>query len=141
MWRSVIQVDRYAYVHMYVYESDTGKEDLLSELKSVCQLYKQMLQDAVISEIHKIFDVLHFLEILEMSRIFQTFIEAYNNVFPASIASAERRFSRQIKRYTRSTMDEIRLSDLSVINIEREFSENFDFNSVFFTFAKMKQLA
>ena len=86
---------------MPMYESDTGKEDLLSELKSVCQLYKQMLQDAVISEIRKIFDVLHFLEILEMSWIFQTFIETYNNVFPASIASAERSFSRQIKRYTR----------------------------------------
>ena len=66
---------------MPMYESDTGKEDLLSELKSLCQLYKQMLQDAVISEIHKIFDVLHFLEILEMSGIFQTFIEAYITFF------------------------------------------------------------
>jgi|SRR6218665_100851 len=98
-----------------------------------------MLQDAVISEIHKIFDVLHFLEIHEMSGIFQTFIETYYNVFPASSASAERSFSRQIKRYTAgSTMDEIRLSDLSVLNIERKFSKNFDFNSVFFTFAKVK---
>src|SRR6218665_2428075 len=103
------------------------------------------MQDAVISEIHKIFDVLHFLEILEMSGIFQT-LSLYRglyNVFPASSASAssasaERSFSRQIKRYTRSTMDEIRLSDLSVLNIERAFYENFDFNSVFFTFAKMK---
>ena len=40
-----------------------------------------MLQDAVISEIHKIFDVLHFLEMLEMSGIFQTFIEAYITFF------------------------------------------------------------
>ena len=61
-----------------MYESDTEKEDLLSEFKSFCQLYKQMLQDDVISEVHKIRDVLHFLEIREMSRIFQswpTFIE------------------------------------------------------------------
>ena len=28
-----------------MYESDTEKEDLLSELKSFCQLYKQMLED------------------------------------------------------------------------------------------------
>src|SRR6218665_633218 len=101
------------------------------------------MQDAVISEIHEIFDVLHFLEILEMSGIFQTLYRGLYNVFPASSASAssasaERSFSRQIKRCTRSTMDEIRLSDLSVLNIERAFYENFDFNSVFFTFAKMK---
>jgi len=30
----------------------------------------QMLQDAVISELHKICDVLHFLEIHEMNEIF-----------------------------------------------------------------------
>src|SRR6218665_3334162 len=28
-----------------MYESDTEKEDILSKLKSFCQLYKQMLQD------------------------------------------------------------------------------------------------
>ena len=68
-----------------------------------------------------------------------TFIEYYN-VLPVSSASAERSFSRlkQTKNYTRSTMDEIRLSDLSVLNIEKEFSENFDFNSVVDTFAKTK---
>ena len=54
------------------------------------------------------------------------------NVLPVSSVSAERSFSRlkQIKSYTRSTMDEIRLSDLSVLNIGKEFSENFDLNSV-----------
>jgi len=35
-------------------------------------------------------------------------------------------------------MDEIRLSDLSVLNIEEEFSENVHFNSVVNTFAKIK---
>jgi len=35
-------------------------------------------------------------------------------------------------------MDEIRLSDLSVLNIEKNFYENLDFNSVVDTFAKMK---
>jgi len=36
-----------------MYESETEKEDLLSQCKSLRQLYKQMLQDAIISEIHK----------------------------------------------------------------------------------------
>ena len=59
---------------------------------------------------------------------------------PVSSASAERSFSKlkQIKSYTRSTMDEIRLSDLSVLNIEKEFSENLGFNSLVDTFPKMK---
>jgi len=35
-------------------------------------------------------------------------------------------------------MDAIRLSDLSVLNIENEFSENLDFNNVVDTFAKVK---
>ena len=52
-------------------ESDIGKEDLLSELKSLCQLYKQMLQDAVISEIHKISDVLHLLALLKCAEFFK----------------------------------------------------------------------
>ena len=50
------------------------KGDLLSEFKSFCQLYKQLLQDAVISEVHKMCDVLHFLEIRETSRGFQTWL-------------------------------------------------------------------
>ena len=46
----------------------------------------------------------------------------------SSSTSAERSFSRlkQRKSYTRSTMDETRLLDLSVLNIEKEFSENLD---------------
>ena len=62
------------------------------------------------------------------------------NVLPVGSASAERSFSRlkQIKSYTRSTMDEIRLSDLSVLNVEKELSEKLDFNSVVDTSAKMK---
>lgn len=98
-----------------MYESDIEKEDLLSEYKSFCQLYKQMLNDAVITEVHKICDVLHFLEIREMSRIFSNLANLYRiySVLPVSSASAERSFSRLklIKSYTRSTRDEIRLSN------------------------------
>jgi len=89
---------------------------------------------SLISEVHKICDVLHFLEICEMSGNFSNLANLYRicNVLPVSGASAERSFGRlkQIKSYTRSTTDEIRLSDLSVLNIEKEFSENFDLNSV-----------
>ena len=45
--------------------------------KSFVQLYQQMLQDAVISEVHKICDGLHFLEIRDMSGIFSNLANLY----------------------------------------------------------------
>lgn len=62
-----------------MHESDTENlEDLILEFKSFCQLYKEMLKDAVISEVHKICDVLHFIEICEMRRIFIMYANLYN---------------------------------------------------------------
>src|SRR6218665_1653329 len=90
----------------------------------------------------KLCDVLHFLEIREMSGNFSNLTNVYRiyNVLPVSSASAGRSFGRfsEIKSYTRSTTDEIRLSQLSVLNIEKKFSENICFNSVVDTFARMK---
>ena len=60
-----------------MYESDTEKEDLLSEFKSVCRMYKQMLQNAVMSEDHKVSDVLRFFEIHGMSRILSNLASLY----------------------------------------------------------------
>ena len=93
-----------------MYESDTEKEDLLSEFKCFCQWYKHMLQDAVISEVHKICDVLYFLQFREMSENFSNLANLYRilcDVFPVSSASFERCFSRikQIQGYTRSKMN------------------------------------
>ena len=88
-----------------------------------------MLKDTVFSEVHKICDVLNFLEIREMIGIFSNLANLYRySVLPVSSASAEWSFSRlkRIKSDTSSAMDEIRLSDLSVLNIEKEFSENLD---------------
>ena len=74
--------------------------------------------------------MLHFLEIREMSGDFSNLANLYSihNVLPVSSASAERSVSRleQIKSYTRST------TDLSVLNIEKEFTKNLDFNSLDF---------
>ena len=86
-----------------------------------------MLQDAVISEVHKICDVLHILEIREMSRMFSNLANLYRirlyNVLPVNRASAEQRYIKlkQIESYTCSKMDDIRLSNLSGLNIEKEF--------------------
>ena len=54
------------------------REDLPSEFKSVChELQKPMLKNAVISEVHKICDVLHFLEACEMRVIFSNLANLY----------------------------------------------------------------
>ena len=77
-----------------MYESDTEKEDLLasSNLFVSCTS-RMMLQDAVISEVHKICDVLHLPNRNERDLFsnLANFIE-YNNVLPVSSrpTSAER---------------------------------------------------
>jgi len=65
-----------------------------------------------------------------MSGMFSNLANHYR-IYSVLPASAERSFSRlkQIKSFTRSTMDEIRLSGLSMLNIEKKFSENLDFIS------------
>jgi len=67
-------------------------------------LYRQKLQDVVIPEVQKFSDVLHFLEIREISGIVSILANLYRiyNVLPVSSASAERSFGRlkQIKKAT-----------------------------------------
>jgi len=55
-----------------------------------------MLQDAAISEVNKICDVLQFLEIREMSGNFSNLTNLYgiHNVLPVNSAAAERSVSR-----------------------------------------------
>ena len=64
------------YPSWQIHDSYTEKEDLLSEFKSFYQLDKQIVQDAVISEVPKIY-VLHFLEIREMSGSFANLANLY----------------------------------------------------------------
>jgi len=66
-----------------------------------------------------------------MSGMFSNLANLYR-IYSILPASAEQSLSRlkQIKSYTRSTMDDIRLSDLFVLNIEKEFFLNLDFISV-----------
>src|ERR1044072_1665010 len=53
-----------------MYESDLDKENLFSEFKSFSSLYKQSISDSVISELHKIGNLLEFIETNDMSSVF-----------------------------------------------------------------------
>lgn len=59
---------------------------------------------------------------------------------PVTVASGERSFSKLkiIKNYLRSTMGQQRLSDLSIISIEKELAENIDVSNIVKTFALKK---
>ena len=59
---------------------------------------------------------------------------------PVTVATGERSFSKLkiIKTYLRSTMGQERLSDLSIISIEKEISENIDVSNFVKTFALKK---
>ena len=57
-----------------------------------------------------------------------------------SVASCERSFSKLklIKNYLRSSMSQTRLSDLAILSIEREATDEIDFNDVISDFAQKK---
>lgn len=57
-----------------------------------------------------------------------------------SVASCERSFSKLklIKNYLRSTMNQERLANLSILSIERKVSNEIDFNDVIENFSKIK---
>ncbi|XP_050304676.1 zinc finger MYM-type protein 1-like [Anthonomus grandis grandis] len=60
---------------------------------------------------------------------------------PVTVASGERSFSllKIIKNYLRSTMGQERLSDLSIISIKKEITENIDVSNIVKTFALKKR--
>ena len=60
---------------------------------------------------------------------------------PVSSATAERSFNRLklIKSYLRSTMSESRLTNLALLRIERELTNDLDFYCVVDTFSNMKK--
>ena len=60
---------------------------------------------------------------------------------PVSSASAERSFSalKRIKIYLRSTMCEDRLTNLSIISIERDLSKYLDYDKVIDKFASVSR--
>lgn len=60
---------------------------------------------------------------------------------PVSSASAERSFSslKRIKTYLRSKMDQHRLSNLSLISIERDLSKTVDYDKVLDKFASISR--
>src|SRR6218665_2631701 len=85
-----------------MYESDTEKEDLLSKLKSFCQLFQADAARSVISDVHIICNVEHFLRNLRNERNVSKLANERNvsklaniyRIYSVLPASAERSFSR-----------------------------------------------
>ena len=80
-----------------------------------------------------------FIDILPLKSSYPTLFNLYKIILTIGVSSAEceRSFStlKRVKSYLRSTMTEQRLTDISVLSIEREISKSLSLDDVLTNFA------
>ncbi|KAK7126225.1 hypothetical protein R3I93_021571 [Phoxinus phoxinus] len=118
------------------YSEDMPKpEDAVEEFRSFRALYSELKMDLTTDA------VLPFLIANDMDRAYPhlTILHKIYKTLPISSASAERSFSRLrlIKTYLRSCMDEAKLSNLTLLCVERDI--HIDKDKVVGRFATMKE--
>lgn len=117
------------------------KSDITTDLTRQMLSIKSVLLD-LLKNIHSIKDLLQCILINDMA-------STYNDIFSASIifmtlpvtvANAERSFSKLkiIKNYLRNSMLQERLTNISILNIERERTKELDMDKIIDIFANKK---
>lgn len=114
-------------------EKDLIAEDLCEEIENITP-YISPGMDAL--------DVIQYIYINNLIYLFPNLAIAIRIflTLPVTVASGERSFSKLkiIKNYLRSTMGQERLSDLAIISIEKEISEDIDVSDIISEFALKK---
>ena len=117
-----------------VYKNDVCCMDVASEYRSFKLVYKDIFPVYNDGLNLKACEILTFLIANDMHVVFPNVSTLYKlfMTLPVSRATAERSFSRLklIKSYLRSTMSESRFTNLALLSIERELTNNLDFDSV-----------
>ena len=106
------------------------------------ELTEEIMTLKVLTSEDKPEKLLEFVHTNGMSGTFPNFLIAVRILLtiPVSVASSERSFSklRLIKNYLRSTMCEDRLSNLAILSIENEISNELNVSELIAQFAKNK---
>lgn len=123
-----------------MYEDDVDKDIANAEYSQFCHFYD--ITPEFVDDPPKIVQkMLHMINRWDICNAFPNLTILYRILGTIAISSAtsERSFSRLklTKTYLRSTMTEERLSSLAILSIERDFSEQVDFDAVIDTFSQM----
>ena len=112
-------------------QSDIDGIDLFYELK--------ILKDIIITEIRTPLAILNFIQ--KVNSFPNSWI-TYRILLtiPVTVASAERSFSKLklIKSYLRSSMSQERLSNLTILSIEKDLLSKLEYKSLISDFASQK---
>ena len=127
---------------MSVYESILGNDK--EDLRAQCENWSGLVENHFSVKTEITFDR---LKEYFVSNNFQTILPLVFSLFklyltlPISNASSERSFSSMkfLKSYLRNTMEQVRLSSLAVLYIEKESAKNFVLNDVINEFAQLKK--
>lgn len=117
------------------------KNDISTDITRQILCIKVVLNDSL-KTIHSIKNLLQYILDNDMACM-------YNNIFtaciifltlPVTVANAERSFSKLkiIKNYLRNSMLQVRLSNISILNIERNRTDELDINKIINDFANDK---
>lgn len=115
--------------------SDIDSDELHSELIVVSTLIKKEKPKQMI-------DILNNIQKFEMANVVPNYVISVRIAltYPVYVASGQRSFSKLkiVKTYLRNSMNDDRLSDLSIISIEKEVAETISYDEIIDEFANMK---
>lgn len=155
------QLEKHNKVFDFLYNIPALKSRSSSEILKSCQdLHSQLTDDIEPFELHNEIltflklinlnnnertnplDVLNYLEINELSENFPNIVVSLRILLtiPVSVASGERSFSKLkiIKNYLRSTMAQERLTDLAILAIEKDITNNLVYDDIIEDFVNEK---
>ena len=120
------------------YETDVDMELAQAEYDDFCILYNDMKPEKTIRDLE---EMLAWYNEHDLQNVYPHLTLLYRifGTIAVSSATSERTFSklRIIKSYLRSTMGQERLSDLTLLSVEREITETLKFDKVIENFSRM----
>ncbi|XP_060877869.1 zinc finger MYM-type protein 1-like [Metopolophium dirhodum] len=121
------------------YDNDLKPSDFTSEIINFKNLALGMLPDLKNQTPLNILELIHEYSMTDIFPNICIAIRLYLTL-PCTTASCERSFSKLklIKTYLRSTMNQNRLTNLSLLSIEKEITKTVDFDSVIDNFSAIK---
>lgn len=127
-----------ALYDLCIFYKSSIQPQLVDEYKSFCSLFTEINEEYKL----KTEEIYPFLISKKLVSVFPNVCKIYRIflTIPTNTATGERSFNRlrNIKTYNRSTMSEDRLTNIALLNIERDYASNIDLQTVIDKFKTIK---